>query len=404
MTPTRARHRQALVWALLLALPSPTWSFSVGELEMLSLEAGKPFKARLRLTFEDYENPQAQLDVRLPPDFAYPPDVAPLPFLPSITARIASGYVILETPAALNADDLNTDQPFGLPLELHRSRDGLHLTHLYHLTTGSMAAPAANDDAESIPPPGEHRIGPTRSQDNLYNIARRLGYRNGADTWAAVFALWRRNVPDQAFIDDNAFGLREGVLLTIPADLDSQVADSLPGVIATMRERHTLDWQARNPTTPHATEADPPQVPPRETTPTAAPPIVHPPAPKAVHQPMTPANTQAEPETEEPTLLPEAQNLERPAPPVLPEAQNPETPATLAETPLPATLVEALKPLDAYLTTKLSKIELRLQLQPANDASRLNAMLLFSASGLTILCLTTAWACRRVPKRKQPRQ
>ena len=74
------------------------------------------------------------------------------------------------------------------------------------------------------------------------------------------------------------------------------------------------------------------------------------------------------------------------------------------KTPVPATLAEALKPLDAYLATKLSKIELRLQLQPASDASRLNAMLLFSASGLTILCLTTAWACRRTPKRKRPRQ
>ena len=439
MTPTRARHRQALVWVLLLTLPSPTWGFSVGGLEVLSLEAGKPFEARLRLTFEDYENPQAQLDARLAPDFAYPPDVAPLPFLSSITARIAGGYVILETPAALNADDLNTDQPFGLPLELHRSRDGLHLTHLYRLTTDNTAAPAANsetpatsaetpnDDAESVPPPGERRIGPIQPQDNLYNIARRLGYRNEPETWAAIFALWRRNVPDQAFINDNAFGLREGVLLTIPADLDSQVADSLPAVIATMREQHALNWQARNTPTPHVTETDTSQVLPEATAPATTPLIVRPPTPRAARQSMTPADTQAEPETEKPILLAEAQNPERPVPPVLPKAQNSETPATSAETPnderttplpvspttemmktpktpVPATLAEALKPLDAYLATKLSKIELRLQLQPASDASRLNAMLLFSASGLTILCLTTAWACRRTPKRKRPRQ
>ena len=94
----------------------------------------------------------------------------------------------------------------------------------------------------------------------------------------------------------------------------------------------------------------------------------------------------------------EAQKPRTPVPPVLSEAQNPET-------PIPATLTEALKPLDAYLTTKLSNIELRpLHPQPPDDASRLNAMLLFSASGLTILCLSTAWACRRAPKRKQPRQ
>ena len=36
----------------------PTWGFSVGGLEVLSLEAGKPFEARLRLTFEDYETPR----------------------------------------------------------------------------------------------------------------------------------------------------------------------------------------------------------------------------------------------------------------------------------------------------------------------------------------------------------
>ena len=179
-----------------------------------------------------------------------------MPFLSSITARIAGGYVILETPAALNADDLNTDQPFGLLLELHRSHDGLHLTHLYRLTTDNMVAtPAANsetpnDDAESVPPPGRtpHRSGPAPGQPVQHRKAAGLPQRT--ETWAAIFALWRRNVPDQAFINDNAFGLREGVLLTIPADLDSQVADSLPAVIATMREQHALNWQARNTPTP----------------------------------------------------------------------------------------------------------------------------------------------------------